>query len=82
MVKVTLRQEELEELKHNRENPNLYLDSLLRRFKKACSDSKVIEECRKREYFLKKSLKRKEKSKRARIARILANKGRKRNPEQ
>ena len=43
---------------------------MLRRFKKQVQADGIIEECRRREYFLKKSLKRKEKSKRAKIAKI------------
>ena len=45
------------------------IDSLLRRFKKQVKEEGILQECRKREFFLKKSLARKEKSKRARIAR-------------
>lgn len=44
-------------------------DSMLRRFKKQVKKDGIIEDCRRREFFLKKSLARKEKSKRARIAR-------------
>lgn len=54
MPKVTLRENE-------------DLESLMRRFKKQVKAKEVLEECRRRESFLKKSLKRKEKSKRARI---------------
>ena len=74
MAKVQLRPDELEMLKENRDNPNAYLDAMLRRFKKQVQLEGIIEECRKHEYFLKKSLKRKEKSKRAKIALIKANK--------
>ena len=45
------------------------IDSLLRRFKRQVKKEGILQECRKREFFLKKSLARKEKSKRARIAR-------------
>ena len=45
------------------------IDSLLRRFKRQVKKEGNLQECRKREFFLKKSLARKEKSKRARIAR-------------
>lgn len=48
-----------------REGENI--DALLRRFKKRYIESGIQEECRKRESFLKKSLRRKEKSKKARI---------------
>lgn len=54
MIKVTAREDET-------------FDSLLKRFKKQVNASGIIQECRKREYFLKKSLKRKEKSKMARM---------------
>ena len=43
------------------------LDSLLRRFKKLVQRCEIIEDVRKHEYFLKKSLKRKQKSKLAKI---------------
>lgn len=42
-------------------------DELIKRFKRKYRESGISEECRKREFFLKKSLARKEKSKRARI---------------
>lgn len=42
-------------------------EDLLRRFKTWYKKSGIKEECRKREYFLKKSLRLKEKSKQARI---------------
>ena len=45
------------------------VDSMLRRFKKQVKKEGILQECRRREFFLKKSLARKEKSKRARIAR-------------
>ena len=45
------------------------IDSMLRRFKRQVKQEGILQECRKREFFLKKSLARKEKSKRARIAR-------------
>ena len=45
------------------------IDSMLRRFKKQVKKEGILQECRNREFFLKKSLARKEKSKRARIAR-------------
>ena len=47
-----------------RENESV--EDLIRRFKRQVNNEGVIEECRKREFFLKKALKRKEKSKRAR----------------
>ena len=69
MAKVMLRPDELE-LCTTTNNVNAGLDSMLRRFKKQVQADGIIEECRRREYFLKKSLKRKEKSKRAKIAKI------------
>ena len=47
-----------------RENESV--DDLLRRFKRQVNNENIIEEYKKHDYFLKKSLKRKEKSKRAR----------------
>ena len=69
MAKVTLRPDELELCKEMN-NVNAGLDSMLRRFKKQVQAEGILEECKIREYFLKKSLARKEKSKRAKIARI------------
>lgn len=69
MAKVYLRKEELE---MEREHPGSSLDALMKRFKKQVKASEIIEECRRREYFLSKSLKRKEKSKRARIKAIMS----------
>ncbi len=43
------------------------LDSLIRRFKKAVEKAGILEDVKKHEYFLKKSLRRKQKSKLARI---------------
>ena len=43
------------------------LDSLIRRFKKAVQKAEILEDVKKHEYFLKKSLRRKQKSKLARI---------------
>lgn len=43
------------------------LETALRKFKKQVIKEELIYECRRREFFLKKSLKRKEKSKHARI---------------
>lgn len=71
MAKVTLRPEEVEQLRNSTvEDKNAYLDSMLRRFKKQVQQEMILEECKRREFFLKKSLKRREKSKRAKIARI------------
>lgn len=63
MAKVTLREEE-------------DLDSLLKRFKTQVKKQGIIEDCKKHDYFVCKSIKRKEKSKRARI---LANSLKKKN---
>ena len=46
--------------------PDESLDAMLRRFKKQVIASEVLLECRKREFFKKKALKRKEKSELAR----------------
>ena len=69
MARVTLRPDELELCRVNN-NVNAGLDSMLRRFKKQVQADDILEECKRREYFLKKALKRKEKSRRAKIARI------------
>lgn len=69
MARVSLRPDELELCKDTN-NVNAGLDSMLRRFKKQVQSEMILEECKRREFFLKKSLKRKEKSKRAKIARI------------
>lgn len=42
------------------------LDALIRRFKKVVTADRILYECRRKEYFLKKSLKRKAKSEEAR----------------
>lgn len=42
------------------------LDSALRRFKRSCQKSGVLQECRKREHYEKPSVKRKKKSEAAR----------------
>lgn len=70
MARVALNSHDFEEIR-NQENPdasvNMFLDQLLRRFKKQVENEDIINECRRREFFLKKSIKRKEKSKRAKI---------------
>lgn len=70
MAKVALNQHDFEEIR-NQENPeacvNMFLDQLVRRFKKQVENEDIINECRRREFFLKKSIKRREKSKRAKI---------------
>ena len=43
------------------------LDSLIRRFKKLVEKSEILQDVKKHEYFLKKSLRRKQKSKLAKI---------------
>lgn len=69
MAKVTLRVDELE-LCNSTNNVNAGLDSMLRRFKKQVQQEQILDECKRREFFLKKAIKRREKSKRAKIARI------------
>ncbi len=77
MAKVVLSSHDLQEA-YEAKSPNLHLDDLLRRFKKQVENEDIIGECRRREFFLKKSLKRREKSKRAKIREIKANKKKKR----
>ena len=82
LAKVELNKEELELLTNAPvENKNMYLDYLLRRFKKKVQLEGILDECKRREFFLKKSLKRKEKSKRAKIALIKEGKKVKHNKE-
>ena len=73
MAKVILTAHDMEEIR-NAEDPhassNMFLDQMIRRFKKQVENEGIIEECRRREFFLKKSLKRREKSKRAKIREI------------
>jgi len=69
MARVTLRADEIELCKTSN-NVNAALDSMLRRFKKQVQQEQILEECKRREFFLKKALKRREKSKRAKITRI------------
>lgn len=49
---------------HVKENESL--DSVLRRFKKSCAKAGVITECKKREHYVKPSVRRKKKSEAAR----------------
>jgi small subunit ribosomal protein S21 len=53
------------------------IDSMLRRFKKRVIDDGILDEVRKKQFFMSKSLKRAEKSKRARIRDLKASKKRK-----
>lgn len=76
MAKVVLNQHDLLECMAQG-NPNLHLENMLRRFKKQVINEEILEECKRRQFFLKKSLKRKEKAKRAKIRAIKANKKRK-----
>ena len=73
MAKVVLTAHDLDEIR-TAEDPRIkageMLDSMLRRFKKQVENEGIIEECRRRQFFLKKSLKRREKSKRAKIREI------------
>ena len=48
----------------------MHLDAMLRRFKKQVEAQGILEDCKKHEFFLKKSLRRKEKSKKAKIRNI------------
>lgn len=66
MAKVVLNQHEMQEC-IAQGNPNFHLDTMLRKFKKQVIAEEILEECKRREFFLKKGLARKEKSKRAKI---------------
>lgn len=73
MAKVYLTAHDFEEIRKSEKSEasaNMFLDAMLRRFKKQVTNEDIIGECRRREFFLKKSLKRKEKSKRAKIREI------------
>lgn len=50
-----------------REHPETALDSMLRRFKKRVNEERIVELSKTHEYFLCKSLKRKDKARRARM---------------
>lgn len=43
------------------------LDNLLRRFKRQVNDAQILHECKKREFFMSKAEKRREKSKEAKL---------------
>lgn len=69
MARVELTPHDLQECMAQ-DNPNLYLDTMLRKFKKQVEAQGILEDCKKHEFFLKKSLRRKEKSKKAKIRNI------------
>lgn len=69
MARVELSARDLQEsLEKN--NPNLFLDVMLKRFKKQVEAQGILDDCKKHEFFMKKSIKRREKSKRAKIRNI------------
>lgn len=68
MAKVYLTRDEIE---LNKTQPNASLDAMLRRFKKQVRRDEIIEDVKRHEFFLKKSLRRKEKSKRAKIKALM-----------
>ena len=70
MAKVYLTREEFD-LAKEQNNPNVAIDSLLRRFKKQVKRDEIIEDVKKHEFFLKKSLRRREKAKRNRIKALM-----------
>ena len=69
MAKVQLNPHDLQDCITN-DNPNMFLDSMLRKFKKQVEAQGILEDCKKHEFFMKKSLRRKEKSKKAKIRNI------------
>lgn len=69
MAKVELTAHDLQECFESN-SPNKHLDTMLRRFKKQVEAQGILEDCKKHEFFLKKSLRRKEKSKKAKIRNI------------
>lgn len=66
MAKVTLNKQEKEWLEQE-ETRNLALESMLKRFKRQVTQSDILYEVKKRQYFLNKREKREEKDKRAKI---------------
>ena len=66
MARVELSSHDLQECMA-KGNPNLHLDDMMRKFKKQVINDEIIDECKRREFFLKKSIKRREKAKRAKI---------------
>ncbi len=77
MAKVVLSAHDQKE-SYEKGQPNMFLDTMLRKFKKQVEAEDILGECKRREFFLKKSLRRREKAKRAKIRDIKANKKRKR----
>lgn len=75
LAKVVLSPQDLQATYESKQ-PNMHLDYLIKRFKKQVEQDGILDECKRREYFLKKSLKRREKSKRAKIRDIKLNKKR------
>jgi len=69
LAKVQLMPHDLQDCYDNK-SPNMHLDDMLRRFKKQVEVQGILDDCRKHEFFLKKSLRRKEKSKKAKIRNI------------
>lgn len=69
MAKVQLTPHDLQDCYDNK-SPNMHLDDMLRRFKKQVEVQCILDDCKKHEFFLKKSLRRKEKSKKAKIRNI------------
>lgn len=66
MVRVTPTKMELDEAAKTG-NPSCYLDAMLKRFKRRVNEAEIIRDLRKHEFFMPKSLRRKEKAKLARI---------------
>lgn len=76
MAKVELNKSEKEMIMSTPDaDKNMYLESMLKRFKKQVANQEIMEDCKKHEFFLKKSLRRKEKSRLAKIKLIKENRG-------
>jgi len=71
LARVELSAHDLKECMEKQE-PNLFLDTLVKRFKKQVEAQGILEDYKKHDFFMKKSIRRREKSKRAKIRAIKA----------
>ena len=79
MAKVILSEQEKERIISEKLDSNFFLDQMLKKFKKQVEQEERLEIVRRKMEFLPKSIRRKEKSKRAKIRLIKLNKNKKRN---
>ena len=78
MAKVILSEIEKQRILSENLDKNYYLDSMLKRLRKLVEQEGKLEVVKRKEFFLSKSERRREKSKRAKIRLIKQNKNRKR----